>query len=306
MKRALLALAMLGVIGAGIGWMLTAPKPLSDADVAAWPKGDMAAGERVFWAAGCASCHAAPKAQGEAKLVLSGGHRFPSPFGTFVSPNISSHPERGIGTWTLAQFASAMRRGVSPQGAHYYPVFPYTSYIRSSDKDVADLYVFMKSLPQSDVASLPHEVGFPFNIRRGLGLWKLLYLKEGPALELANASAEVQRGQYLVEALSHCGACHTPRNVIGGPNNSRWLAGAVGFDNGEKIPNITPHGDGIGDWSAADIAESLNSGFTPEFDSFGSSMADVQENLAKLTDADRAAIAAYMKAIPAKAGKPGL
>ncbi len=117
-------------------------------------------------------------------------------------------------------------------------------------------------------------------------------------------NAVLQRGRYLVEVLGHCAACHTPRNVLGGPKFDVWLAGGLSPEGKSKIPNITPHPDGIGDWTEEDIAFSFESGFTPEFDSFGSNMVDVQQNMARLPAADRDAIAAYLKIIPPVANSP--
>ena len=293
---AILALTALGFAGF---WILTLPNGLKPEQVAALPTGDAVAGETIFWAGGCASCHAAKGATGDSKLVLSGGVELKTPFGTFHAPNISSDEQHGIGKWSLEQFINAMKRGVSPQGEHYYPAFPYTSYARMTDKDVADLFAYLKTLPDDQTASKAHELGFPFNIRRGLGLWKRLYLSPEPVLSVEAGNAQLERGRYLVEGPAHCGACHTPRNLIGGPKLKNWLAGGPAAEGSGSVPNLTPHASGLGNWSTAEIADSLKTGFTPEFDSFGSSMADVQENMAKLTDEDRAAIAAYLKAVPA-------
>jgi len=297
MKKMSTIAIVLFLIGLAVFWTLT--RSNADFEAAAkLPKGDPLAGEQVFWAGGCTSCHAAPKAKGEAKRVLAGGAELKTPFGIFRVPNISTHRTLGIGSWSLADFANAMRRGVSPKGEHYYPAFPYTSYARMNDRDVSDLWAFMKTLPESDNPVSGHDVGFPFNIRRGLGLWKRLYFDPAPIRALSTDPV-IARGQYLVESIAHCGECHTPRNAIGGPDNSLWLAGGVSPEGKERIPNITPHKDGIADWSKADIVNSLETGFTPEFDSFGSSMTDVQENMAKLPISDLQAIAAYLKSIPA-------
>jgi len=188
-----------------------------------------------------------------------------------------------------------MRAGVSREGAHYYPAFPFTSYIKAAPQDIVDLHAFLATLPASDVASKPHDVGFPFNVRRLLGGWKMLFLSD--EWMLVNAPTDrLERGRYLVEALGHCGECHTPRNELGGWDRSRWLGGAPNPSGKGNIPNITPGGL---DWSEGDIAEYLKSGFTPEFDVAGGEMAEVVQNTAHLTDDDRAAIAAYLKAVPA-------
>lgn len=300
MRKALFALAILAALAAAAGWFLTAPDRFDGETLAAYPQGNAQAGEMMFWAGGCASCHAAPGAKGEDKLLLAGGVELKTPFGTFRAPNLSPHPDSGIGDWSLADFANAMQRGVSPDGAHYYPAFPFTSYARMKPKDISDLWAYLQTLPESDNVPAGHDLGFPFNIRRGLGLWKRLFLDPAPVIAIEESDEQLARGRYLVEGPAHCGECHTPRNAIGGPDASRWLAGGPAPEGNEKIPNITPSSAGIGDWSAGEIADSLKTGFTPEFDSFGSSMADVQENMERLSDSDRAAIAAYLKAVPAR------
>ncbi len=192
-----------------------------------------------------------------------------------------------------------MKRGVDEEGRHLYPSFPYASYSRMSDTDLRDLFAYMKTLPKSDNVAPPHDLGFPFNLRFTLGGWKLLYLNDQPRVELANASPEVKRGQYHVEGPGHCGECHTPRDILGGLKTSAWLAGGP---NPEARDDPQHHAGSkeMGGWSAADIANYLETGFTPEFDSVGGSMVAVQQNMAHLTKEDRAAIAAYLKAIPAK------
>ena len=180
--------------------------------VAALGTGDAARGERIFWAGGCTSCHSRPKSEGDARLELAGGLELKTPFGTFVPPNISSDPQSGIGSWSLDDFANAMMRGVAPDGSHLYPSFPYTSYARMKPADIADLYAFMKTLPAVAGKAPDHKLSFPFNIRRGLGLWKLLYLSDEPVIALASDAPEpVALGRYLVEGPGHCGECHTPR-----------------------------------------------------------------------------------------------
>ncbi|MGR3453336.1 c-type cytochrome [Pseudooceanicola sp.] len=294
MKRLLSGLVILALAGGAVFWFVTRPD-LVGADTYAGLTGDAARGETVFWAGGCASCHAAPGAEGEDRLVLSGGTALASDFGTFYAPNISPHPETGIGGWSVAELGDAMQAGVSPGGAHYYPAFPFTSYVKAAPQDIADLHAFLMGLPDSDTASHPHEVGFPYSVNRLLGGWKFLYLNDGWALDEV-PSEQVERGRYLAEALGHCGECHTPRGAFGGLDTARWLGGAAHPSGEGRIPNITPGGL---DWSESDIAEYLRSGFTPEFDVAGGDMAEVVKNTAKLSDEDRAAIAAYLKAVPA-------
>lgn len=293
------AAVLLGGAGAAVAWFLSAPVRLDAEAVAALGEGDATKGERIFWAGGCTSCHARPKSEGPARLELAGGLELKTPFGTFVAPNISPHPQDGIGGWSLENFANAMLRGVSPTGEHYYPAFPYSSYTRMQPADIADLYAFMKTLPAVEGKTADHQLGFPFNIRRGLGLWKRLYLSDEPVIALADSVPENARaGQYLVEGPGHCGECHTPRQFTGGLKKDQWLAGAVAAEGDGIVPNITGGEGGIGDWSGGDIASFLETGFTPDFDSVGGSMVAVQKNMAMLSTADREAIAAYLKAVP--------
>ncbi len=237
---------------------------------------------------------------GGARTLLAGGQRFVTDFGTFVAPNISSDPEAGIGGWSDSDLADAVMRGVSPEGEHYYPAFPWTSYRALTAQDMADLIAHLRTLPADPTASAPHEVGFPLSIRRGIGLWKRLFLREGWVLAEA-ATPEIARGRYLVEGPGHCAECHTPRNVLGGPERDRWLAGGPNPEGEGRIPGLTP---ATLDWSAAQVAEYLRSGFTPDFDSAGGAMAEVVANTALLPDADRAAIAAYLGALPPVAPAP--
>lgn len=293
------AVLVLGGAGAVAAWFLSAPVRLDAETVASLGTGDATRGERIFWAGGCTSCHARPKSEGPARLELAGGLELKTPFGTFVAPNISSHPQDGLGGWSVEDFANAMLRGVSPEGSHYYPAFPYTSYTRMRPGDVADLYAFMKTLPAVEGRTAGHQLAFPFNIRRGLGLWKRLYLGSDPVVALDRDAPENMRaGQYLVEGPGHCGECHTPRLFTGGLKKGEWLAGAVAAEGEGIVPNVTSGEGGIGDWSAGDIAGFLETGFTPDFDTVGGSMVAVQKNMAMLPAADREAIAAYLKAVP--------
>lgn len=283
-------------------WWLTSPTELSVDDLPPHTS-DPLAGERIFWAGGCASCHATPvdgkRAQGESKLLLGGGLELDTPYGLFRVPNISAHPEDGIGAWSTIEFVNAMQHGVSPRGKHYYPSFPYASYARMAVEDVMDLDAYLRTLPPVAGRVAEHELGFPWSLRRGLGLWKRLYLDPTPVVAVDSADALLLDGRELVEGAGHCGECHTPRDRFGGLLGESWLAGAPNPEGKGRIPNITPAGKAIADWSQRDIEYYLESGFTPEFDTVGGSMVAVQENLARLTPADRQAIAAYLKAIPA-------
>jgi mono/diheme cytochrome c family protein len=296
MRKPLILFGGVVVLGVAGFWTLTAPKA-ADPDVlaaVAGATGDVAHGEQVFWAAGCASCHAAPEVRVEAPLVLAGGQTFPSEFGTFVAPNISPDPTHGIGAWSVEEFTTALTRGVSPDGQSYYPAFPYTAYIRMTPTDIADLWAFMATLPASATPSQPQDVGFPFNIRRLVGGWKFLFLNDDWVLP-TEGDAELDRGRYLVEALAHCGECHTPRGTLGALDTARWMAGAPNPSGRGTIPNLTP---AKLTWDASEVAYYLETGFTPDFDSVGGHMAAVVRNFARLPAEDRQAVAAYVKALP--------
>jgi mono/diheme cytochrome c family protein len=152
----------------------------------------------------------------------------------------------------------------------------------------------MRTLPPSDSESQPHEIPFPFNIRRAVGGWKLLFLQDDWVVAAGLTDQQV-RGRYLVEALGHCGECHTPRNGLGGLRTDAWLSGAPDPAGDGWNPNVTPAGL---QWSEAEIVAMLQSGFTPDFDVVGGEMAEVVTNTSRLTDDDRQAIAAYLKAVP--------
>ena len=300
MKRTLVAVLGIAIACAGVFFFLTMPHPLSDADLPDHP-GDIANGEHMFWAGGCASCHAAPGADDEDLKVLAGGLELPTPFGTFNSPNISTDDTFGIGDWSTLDFVNAMARGLSPDNEHYYPAFPYPHYQNIRLEDLIDLKAFMDTLPPSRNSVDDHDLPFPYSVRRGLGLWKWRYLEVTRIPDTPMPTETEERGRYLVRGPGHCSACHTPRDAYGGEVMDRFLAGAPDLESGEsgggRIPNITPHEDGLGGWSARDIAYSLETGFDPDFDSFGGSMVAVQENMARLPAEDREAMAAYLKSI---------
>lgn len=272
------------------GWFITRPAPLPS-DALNGLTGDPITGQITFAAAGCASCHVSEDGPPD---VLSGGKAFQSEFGTFIAPNISPDPIHGVGTWTDLELASAIMRGVGRDGSHLYPAFPYTSYNKANRQDIVDLIAYLRTLPPSGRPNMLHDLGFPFNLRVALGPWKLLFVNEDWVLS-DPATPALERGRYLTESLGHCGECHTPRDALGGLDRSRWMAGAPHPSGEGRIPNIT---SAVLDWSEADIAIYLKSGFTPEFDSAGGDMAAVIRNTSQLTDNDRAAIAAYLKAIP--------
>lgn len=281
--------AFMALCGAGAFWALTRPAPLPNT---AFAPGNPELGAEIFVAGGCSSCHAEQGSEGDDKLVLSGGRGFETPFGTFYAPNISPS-KAGIGGWSDAEFVRAMQAGVSPDGEHYYPAFPYVAYANADAQDIVHLKAYIDTLPASDAINQEHELALPFRLRRGLGLWKRLYADKGWVMEPVE-DPQLIRGRMLVEGLGHCGECHTPRDGFGGLKRDAWLTGAPNPSGAGRIPGITPSQLA---WSEEDIAYYLETGFTPDFDTAGGSMAEVVENTALLSAEDRAAMAAYLKAV---------
>lgn len=291
--------AILALAGGAGFYVLTIPETVPASALPA-RTADMKNGETMFNIGGCASCHATPKQ--ENRLILGGGHELHTPFGTFVVPNISSDPKTGMGAWTEAEFVTAMTKGVGRKGEHLYPAFPYTSYQKMKLDDVRDLYAFLKTVSADATPSQPHKISFPFNIRRSLGGWKLLFLDGKPFTPDPAKSPEINRGAYLVEGPGHCAECHSGRNALGGIKAGERMAGGPDPEGKGYVPNITPHENGLAKWSAKDIEYLLETGFTPDNDSVGSSMADVIPNTSKLSAEDRKAMAAYLKQLPALPG----
>jgi mono/diheme cytochrome c family protein len=220
-----------------------------------------------------------------------------SPFGTFYAPNISSDRNDGIGGWSEASFVTAMWKGTSPDGSHYYPAFPYTSYQRMKQEDVRDLFAYLKTLPAVAGKVRDHDLPIHFKIRRTLGGWKFLFL-DGETFKPDPAkSAQWNRGAYLVNGPGHCAECHSPRNVLGGIITRQRFAGGPDPEGGDGwVPNITQAG--IGDYSERDIERVLETGDMPNGDSVGGTMGKVVGNSSKLSAEDREAIAAYVKSLP--------
>lgn len=244
-------------------------------------------------AAGCKACHTDP---GD-KKAFAGGRALKTPFGIFYSPNITPDEENGIGNWTEEEFIEAVKKGISPDGSHYFPAFPYTSYAKMTDEDATAIYAYLKSLPPKGQANKDHEIGAPFSWRWLQFGWKILFFDDAVPAPLNDK--KLDRGRYLVDALGHCGECHTPRNALGGLDRSRYLAGMAGGGEGELVSNITPDKKtGIGDWSVGDMVSFLETGMKPDFDDVQGSMEEViSHGTSKLTKEDREAMAAYLISI---------
>ena len=293
MRKLIVAALVLVVIGFAAFWLLTNPRSVSASALGPHTP-DLANGKTMFNAGDCSSCHATPKQKDRTRL--GGGRALKTPFGTFYPPNISSDAKDGIGGWSEAQFVTAMHDGVSPGGAHLYPAFPYTSYTHMTFADLRDLFAYMKTLPAVAGRAPAHELSFPFTVRRGIGLWKLLFFDRTVFKPDPSKSAAWNRGAYLVNGPGHCAECHSPRNMFGAIINDKRFAGGPNPEGDGWVPNITQKG--LADWSAKDIAYLLESGMMPDGDFVGSSMEEVTTNTALLSAADRQAMATYIKSLP--------
>jgi mono/diheme cytochrome c family protein len=295
-----IALAGVPALAAAIVyWWLTANPSVSAVTERAYTP-DLANGRTAYNAGGCSSCHAVPGQPDRTRL--GGGLALPTPFGTFYVPNISPDPADGIGRWTEAQFVRAVMHGISPAGQHYFPAFPYPSYAHAKVDDIRDLFAYVKTLPPVPGRVRDHDVRFPFNIRRNIGIWKRLFMDETPFRPEASRSAQWNRGAYLVNSLGHCADCHSPRNLLGGIIAAQRFTGGPDPNGKDWVPNITQKG--LSDWNEKDIAYFLETGQTPDGDSAGGSMVSVIRNLSQLSETDRAAIADYVKSLPPVEGPP--
>jgi mono/diheme cytochrome c family protein len=299
LRRILISFIVAAAAGFLVFWSLTIPAVVSPEMLPAYAP-DLANGRTMFNAGGCSSCHAVPGQPD--RLKLGGGLALKSPFGTFYVPNISPDAADGIGRWSEANFVTALLKGTSPSGAHYFPAFPYTSYQRAKVEDVRDLFAYLKTLEAVPGKVRDHDLPFPFNIRRNVGIWKLLFLDGKPFVPDAAHLREWNRGAYLVNGLGHCAECHSPRNLLGGIITAQRFAGGPNPEGEGWVPNITQKG--LGEWSVKDFAYFLETGALPDGDNAGGAMARVIRNTSQLPGEDRAAIAEYLKSLPPVEGPP--
>jgi mono/diheme cytochrome c family protein len=252
-------------------------------------------GRYLTHAGGCISCHTEDT---DGAVPLAGGRAMETPFGTFYSPNITPDVETGIGGWSDDDFVNALWEGVSPDGEHYFPSFPYTSYTGASRRDLLAIKAYLFSLEPVVNEAPVHDLAWYMSTRLAAGGWKALHFESRRFEPDPSKDEQWNRGAYLVRHLGHCGECHTARGSTGAFVDDVELAGATLGE--EKVPNITPHrADGIGRWSASDIEYFLDIGMLPDGDFTGSSMVDViEDNTSKLTREDRLAIAAYLRSLP--------
>ena len=253
--------------------------------------GDVQAGAYLARASGCISCHTDFENGGQ---PLAGGVTFETPFGILVSPNITTDPRHGIGSWSEEDFARAVRQGISPDGHAYYPAFTYPFYHSFTDTQIADLWAAFQTVAPVPEDAPEHDLPFPFNQRWTLKVWRAAFLTE-PATDPVDGMSDVwNRGRFLVEGAAHCGACHTRRNLAGARIPDRKFMGNPDLP-GTDAPSITAKALAEGGWTVSNLAYALKTGLTPEGDVFGGTMGEVVNyGTAYLTDDDRKAIAAYL------------
>ncbi len=271
-------------------WVFALPSPR------AAEKTEVERGGYLVRAAGCISCHTDKKGKGP---PLAGGRGLATPFGTYYSPNINPDPETGIGRWSDEDFLNALWRGIAPDGQHYFPVFPYTTYTRMRRADALAIKAYLFSLKPVARGNKPHAASAPFGWRWPVYFWKLMYFEEGRWPTAEGGDETVARGAYLVEALAHCGECHTPRNFAGALKREMWMAGTEDGPEGEIAANITPDSEtGIAEWTADEIASLLKDAVKPDFDIVQGLMEEaIEDGFSHLTEPDRKAIAAYVKSL---------
>jgi len=274
--------AVLATLVAGAALVYT-PLPVMAQD-------QLAEGEYIFNLAGCEGCHTDKKAKGPR---LAGGRAFKTDYGTFFSPNITPDLDTGIGTWKFNDFKRALREGLAPDGGHYFPAFPYTSYTHMTDEDIAALWTYVQAQPAVAHVNTPHDLSPPFGWRWLMVFWNMLYLDQGP-------KPDWDRGRYVTEALSHCHECHTPRNAIGGYRQDQAFAGTKSNPEGIAIPNITPDAEtGVGKWTEGDFNMLFTIGMLPDGDFVGGVMSEsVSHSTSKMTAKDRKALIRHLQALP--------
>jgi len=273
-----------------LAWLVSAG-PLAAAGAA-----DAKRGQYLFDAAGCRGCHTDAKNKGK---PLSGGRRLNAPFGIYFSPNITPDKDTGIGKWSDADFVRALRLGITPDGSHYFPVFPYPSYSAMTDQDMLDIKAYIFTTPAHNAPNKPHKTRAPFGSRFLVGPWKALNFTPGPLQPDPERSKQWNRGAYLVRALGHCGECHTPRTLLGAIKTGMDLAGTSDGPDGGVVPNITPdRKTGIGRWSRGDLEEFLSSGMLPDGDFASSDMGEViDQSTGRLSTPDLKAMVEYLRSM---------
>lgn len=256
-------------------------------------------GHYLAIAGDCAACHT--RHGGE---EYAGGRALETPFGKIFAPNITSDAKTGLGSWSRADFRRALHHGQDKEGRNLYPAFSYPFYAKVTAEDADAIYAYLRTVPAVSYTAPQNELGFPFNIRLLLKGWNLLHFRSGVYKPDASKSAEWNRGAYLVEGLGHCGACHTPKNIMGGDRKSHHLEGGV--LEGWFASDLT--GDkktGLGNWSEQDIVDFLKAGTNAHSNAYGGMAEVVRLSTSKMTDEDLKAMAVYLKSIPARRAQVG-
>ncbi len=258
---------------------------------------DVANGAYVARIAGCAACHTATTPGAPA---FAGGRELTPPFGSFFGPNITPDPVHGIGRWRQTDFERAMRQGLRPDGQHYFPSFPYVAFARMSDRDMSDLWAYLRQVPARDRPNRPHALSFPFGLRPAVLIWKLANFSVAPMSDGRDAAPAV-RGAYVVEALAHCAECHTPRDWMGGRRDDVALSGGQLVSG--RVPGITPRD--LTNWSHSYLIDYLSSGMTPVVDFAGGEMAEViRHATSALSSDDLVAVAVHLRGQPVRRDGP--
>ena len=284
----LLGIVVLGLVVFTIWAWRSAIDPITPPAATSFDPALVAKGEKLADAGYCLTCHTPPKGK-----AYAGGLPMVTAFGTIYSTNITPDPATGIGNWSLEAFTRAMHEGVARDGSHLFPAFPYDHFSKVSDEDVKALYAFMMTRPAVAQTAPANTVPFPLNIRLLQAGWKLLYFKEGRYQPVAEQSAEWNHGAYLAEGLSHCSACHTPRNALGAEKRDAHFAGAS--IDGWFAPALTAANTAPVPWSATELHDYLRNGGTAYHGVAAGPMSDVvHQGYALLDDADVNAVALYI------------
>ena len=263
-------------------------QPPTAADTAAIERG-----RYVAIASDCTACHTLP----ESKLPLAGGYSISTPFGGIYASNITPDSATGIGSWTERDFFRAVRHGKGKTGEHLYPAMPYNAYVKLTDQDMHDLWMYLRSVQPIHYQVPETNLGFPYNIRLAMMGWNLLFFKNASFQPDSSRSAEWNRGAYLVEGPEHCAACHTAKNLIGGDSSDYLQGGNLGE---WHAPDITPNPhSGIGGWSRQQLVDYLKLGSNHVAVASGPMAEAVTNSTQHLTDADLQAIATYLQQVPA-------
>lgn len=281
-----LVIGGLGVIAGLMGWRSTiAPVTLS---APVYSQSTIERGRTLAAIGDCAVCHTAPGGTPNA-----GGRAMETPFGTIYTTNLTPDAETGLGRWSFSAFQRAMREGISRDGHHLYPAFPYTAFAKTSDDDLQALYAYFMSLPAVRAPTPEAELKFPFGLRPLMAGWNALFHDPAPMQPAPQQSAEWNRGAYLVNGLGHCGACHTPRNALGAEQGgSAFLSGAM--VEGWEAPALTSLSKAAVPWNAEALYRYLRNGHSPRHGMAGGPMAEVVRELAAVPDDDIRAMATYL------------